>query len=373
MTRTKLSLLLAVSLLLLLGAPHSTHAQPGLRPKDPTAIRRAPPSIRASRSGVATGPVEPPARIANVRLEIEAPTTAGTWTMRVTNEDDVPVRIVADARLITLDVTPRSARKAEHCELPQDMRPADDLQRPLVLPPKRSYVESFEPRLYCFGERKLNALAPGAIVVAHLGWTDRGARALEVSSIDGVSPEIAPRPAIDAPPIALSDEPTATSVPTLPLSTEADLPRLSLQSPRAVDATSPNGLEIPVTLRNSGTRAAIVRFRPDTLGFDLVRDGVGEHCTWPVLSAAPMRELFTTVPPKGTVTLTVMLIAFCTGHALDQGGLLIVRPRLDTRKASGDSIGLRAFDGQVLATAPTLVRLHEGLSPAPLVRPRLAD
>jgi hypothetical protein len=86
-----------------------------------------------------------------------------------------------------------------------------------------------------------------------------------------------------------------------------------------------------------------------------------------------MRELFTTVPPKGTVTLTVMLIAFCTGHALDQGGLLIVRPRLDTRKASGDSIGLRAFDGQVLATAPTLVRLHEGLSPAPLVRPRLAD
>ena len=86
---------------------------------------------------------------ANVTLAIEASSPRGAWKMRVTNEGDVPVTIVADARLLALDVTPRSARKAVHCELPGEMRPQDDSTRPLVLPPKRAYVERFEPRLYC--------------------------------------------------------------------------------------------------------------------------------------------------------------------------------------------------------------------------------
>ena len=39
----------------------------------------------------------------NVTLEIEASSPRGPWRMRVTNQGDVPVTIVADARLLALD------------------------------------------------------------------------------------------------------------------------------------------------------------------------------------------------------------------------------------------------------------------------------
>ena len=46
------------------------------------------------------------------------------------------------------------------------MRPENgDLERPLVLPPGRSYSESFEARLYCFGAARGAALAPGSVIV----------------------------------------------------------------------------------------------------------------------------------------------------------------------------------------------------------------
>src|SRR6202044_1722510 len=120
------------------------------------------------------------------------------------------VRLVADARLLTFEVTPRSAAKALHCELPADMRPGDDMDRPLVLPPGRSYVERFEPRLYCFGKRLLDGLAQGAIVVGPLGWTGgkRFRPPFEVESIAGGEPELAPLKEIASPPIGLWDDPT---------------------------------------------------------------------------------------------------------------------------------------------------------------------
>ena len=101
----------------------------------------------------------------NVSLVLETPTVRGPWTMRLTNQGDVPVSVAADARLLTLEVTERSGHKPVRCELPADMRPADEAERALVLPPKRSYVESFEPRLYCFGVHETPALTPGATVV----------------------------------------------------------------------------------------------------------------------------------------------------------------------------------------------------------------
>jgi hypothetical protein len=292
----------------------------------------------------------------------------------MTNDGSVPVRVVADARLLGLDVTPRGARKAERCELPPDMRPGDDLDRGLVLPPGRAYVESFEPRLYCFG-KKLEALAPGAIVVAHLGWTKRGTSApFELSPIDGVEPQVAPRKALDAPPVALPDEPTPPVVPA-PVRQDAGLdePRLSLRSTAAVEAEAPNDIELAVTLSNEGTRPVIVRFRPEALAFDVTGPAGAEHCAWPKLPTAPIRELFTTLASKGTTTLNLMLAAYCSGHSLDQGGLLAVRAQLDTRNGSGQAVGLTTFDGVIQATAPTLVRLRRGLTPEPHVRPKVQE
>jgi hypothetical protein len=336
-------------------------------PAKQAAVARRKPPARTPASPVASAPAP------DVKLILDATTTRGPWTMRVTNEGDVPVRIVADARALWLEVTPRSARKPVRCELPEDMRPSDDLQEPLVLPPKRSYVETFEPRIYCFGQTKLDALAPGATVVAHLGWTGPAHKApFGVSPIDGVEPEVAPLKSIASAPIALPDEPTAEAAPA-PSAPGGDPypPKLTLTGATAIDAESPNGLEIPVALHNQGTRTVIVRFRPETLAFEVVGSGGVESCSWPTQPSSAMRELFDTIPPRASASLQVLLTAYCTGHALDQAGLVVVRPRVDTRNASGASVGLRTFDGEVIATAPTLVRLHHGLVTPPLRRPRL--
>jgi hypothetical protein len=316
--------------------------------------------------------VAPPA---NVTLAIEASTTRGPWKMRVTNEGDVPVTIVADARLLSLDVTPRSARKAEHCQLPDEMRPQDDLARPLVLPPKRSYSERFEPRLYCLDGRRLDALAPGAIVTATLGWSGHSSRPpLLVTPVEGLESRVLPSKSVTSLPIALPDEPTPSAVPSKDLGGAAMRGDavLALKTAAAIDAASPSDITIPVTLVNEGHRTAIVRFRPETLAFDVIGPRGANHCPWSVLPAAPTRDLFTTLGPSADTTLMIVLSAYCTVRTLDAPGLYVVRASLDTRKASGADIGIRSFDGQVIATSPTVLRIRRGSRIAePLTRPTL--
>jgi hypothetical protein len=327
----------------------------------------------------------------NVTLAIEASTPRGPWKMRVTNQGDVPVTIVADARLLALDVTPRSARKAEHCELPGEMRPEDDLSRPLVLPPKRSYAERFEPRLYCLDGSRLEALAPGAIVIATLGWAGHGTHPpVMVSPVEGLEAQVASSKSIRSAPIALPDEPTPSFTPqpegAVPASIKADAPAstkgdasasrrveadLVVQSATSVDAASSSDIAIPVTLTNKGHRAAIVRFRPETLGFDVVGPQGADHCSWSALPSAPTLDLFTTLGAGAQTSLTVLLSAYCSARVLARSGLYVVRASLDTRKAPGAEIGLRTFDGQVIATSPTVVRLRRGTEVETLTHPSL--
>jgi hypothetical protein len=303
-------------------------------------------------------------------LSISAPTTHGTWTMRVTNEGDEPVRIVADTRLLTLEVTPRGARAPVRCELPDDMRPSGDLDRVLVVPPGRSYTETFEPRLFCLSPGQLEALAPGAIVVARLGWRSGTSTSppFVASAVEGEDPGVAPLKSIGAPPIALPDEPTAWVAPGTHDGgpSDADPPKLTLTGPASVDAATPNEISIPLTLHNEGRHAVVVRFRPETLDFDVLRDGSLETCAWPAVPAAALREMFTTLAPGAGEPLDVILSSYCTtGHSLDEPGLIVVWPKLDTRDASGATLGMRTFNGQIVAAAPTIVRLHRGASVKP--------
>jgi hypothetical protein len=303
-----------------------------------------------------------------VKLSLEVPSAVGLWTMHLSNEGAVPVIVVADARLLRLDVTARGAARARKCELPSDMRPEDDLQRPLVLAPQHEYIERFDPRLFCLQGADLDALAPMSIVVAHLGWPGAGSSPpLELAAVDGVKPDVAPRKSLASEPISVPDEIDDSSEGERHAQDE---PKLVLSAGRAMDAESPNGLEIPVTLSNESGRAVVVRFRPETIAFDVVGPSGAQRCAWPALPAAPTRDLFTTLGPKATTTLDLELSAYCPTHAFDHEGLLIVRARLDTRTASGARIGIRAFDGVVVAKAPTLVRLHRGLAQPTLSRPQ---
>ena len=312
-------------------------------------------------------PLPPAGPPPSVKLVLDAPTPGGPWTLRVTNAGDVPVMLAADGRLLSLEVTPRGERKPVRCELPADMRPADDLDRSLVLPAGRAYSEIIQPRLYCFGERALDALAPGAIVVAHLGWPagSRGETHQVVWPIDGVQPALAALPVLTAPPVALPDEPTAMAAPV------GEPVSLRVSGPRTVDAATFGSLSVTVTLHNDGPRPVRVRFRPEDLAFEVSTSRGVEHCAWPMPPTAPMRELFSTLAPHGSASLNLLLEEYCNRRSFDQPGLVVVRPKLDTRKGGGAEIGLRTFDGQVIATSPTVVRLHQGTGKVRLARPQL--
>ncbi len=316
-------------------------------------------------------PAPPAGPRPQVSLTIDAPTLTGAWTMRVTNDGPVPLRLAADARLLSLTVTPRGEMHAVHCELPADMRPADALDRALVLPPGRSYAEAFEPRIYCFGERALRALSPQATVVARLGWPDdvHAEARQAVTPIDGVEPVVASAPGLVAAPIALHGDPTPVALDGTS-NAGSDRPRLTLTSTMAVDAPTLADLAVGVTLRNDGSHPVRVRFTPETLAFDLATARGVERCTWPTPVGAPMRELFDTLPPGGAASMTVMISDYCNRKSFEKPGLVVLRAQLDTRKASGQDIGLQTFDGQVIANEPTVVRLHRGTGSEHLHRPQ---
>jgi hypothetical protein len=194
----------------------------------------------------------------------------------------------------------------------------------------------------------------------------------EVWPVDGAEGTAARQHAISAPPIGLPDEPVPPGArPTTLSSSDDPAPRLSLASPDAVEAASLEDLNLPITLKNEASGPVTVRFRPDVVGFDVTTQGAFEHCVWPAAPGAPTREAFTTIPPSGSVQLTVTLPSYCGGRILDRSGLLWVRPWLDTRAASGASVGVRTFDGLVIASKGTLVRLQKGRLPTPLSVPRI--
>jgi hypothetical protein len=298
---------------------------------------------------------------AKVKLVLEPAKTRNEWTFRVVNLDRVPVRVVADARILTFDVTPLGARRAEHCALPSDMMPTDDLERAIVLPPNRTYSESFEPRLFCFSGRSAEALVADSIVVAHLGWTSKSPNGPHVlSPLDGVIPAVAPQARLDASPVSLPDDGLDAVSESSARDAEPDGARLSLEGPPTVDASSPDEIVIRLTLRNEGARAQNVRLRPDTLGFDVVRSSGTSQCPWPTLPAGPSRELFSTVSRGHPAHLDVLLGDFCVGHELDQPGLLVVWPWLDARAKEAPDLGFPTFSGTVSATKGVFVRLHRG-------------
>jgi hypothetical protein len=337
------------------------------------------PAFAAAAAPPDAGVRSPPAP--GVKLALTAPTTRGTWKLRVTNDGDVPVRIAADARTLTLDLTPRGTRTPVRCELPDDMRPeGGDLERPLVLPPGKSYSESFEARLYCFGETKGGALDPGAIVVARLGWAGKHPRSFEVLPIEGVEPRVAPVGALEAPPVVLPDEPTAMALTPAggrgdadTATAATDAPKMSATSGRWVDVDSFSGLEVPVTLRNDGAHAVVVAFRPEVLRFDVVGPDGADSCTWPVQPGAPTREKFSPLAPGGSTTVVATLPSYCDEHTFDRPGAYFVRARIDTSNTGGSTIGVKAFEGLVVAADPTVVRLHKGRAAPVLVRPKLDE
>ncbi len=365
------------------------------------ALAVAPPRHAAARGNArspeAAGPT-PPAP--SLTLTITAPAPGAPWTMRIANTGSVPLKVIADARLLSLDVTPppsatetpgtagrrtlalRAVARAVACVLPADMRPTRDDDRTLVVPPGRAYAEKFDPRIFCFGSRAAAALVPGATVVAHLGWPVPARRGrgpvritgpYAVAPIDGLEPAVAAAKEIVASPVIVGAPPALT-----PSAARAPRP-LALATPAFVDAERAADVSLSVTVANTSTQAQSFLFRPQTLAFDVTGPtGVGVtdpsptvRCVSDVEPGSNIREIFTTLAPRGRTSLGVLLRGFCPEKTFDQAGIYLVHAQLDTSNASGAAVGLHTFDGDVASDTSTALRIRREAMPFPSRRPAL--
>lgn len=354
-------------------------------------------SVSVAAAPAKTTPTPPPPVVApapppNVSIEVTAPSVKSMWRMHLVNNGDVPVRVTADVRLLALDVLAPGAPVAQtvRCILPGDMRPDNDVDRALVLPPHRSYGESFDPRLYCFGAHQTESLVPGATVVVRYGWTPpalavrRGTHAVTpppptppfaVSPLEGVEPAVAPLKDIVSTALVIPADPVTPNPPVHTAAggegTDPFPTKLSVTSPAHVDSWSDSELSVPITVRNLGARSVTLLSGPETVGFDVIGPAGVFRCAWPTRPPAPIRELFTTLRPRGADTVSVLLSSICPDATFDYAGLFILRPRLDTRGAGGAPIGLLTFDGEVIGTTTTVLRIQHGRKRLVLDRPRL--
>ncbi|AKT39280.1 hypothetical protein [Chondromyces crocatus] len=137
-----------------------------------------PASAQTASGGAGTKEKAPEPPPAPARLWLTAPTASGTWTMRLDNTGERPMRIAADERLLELeieltdvDARGRVTKKKVRCTVPTPLRPtAFPERRALLLAPGQSYVERLDPHLLCFG-KDAAALTGGAVVRAWLGWS----------------------------------------------------------------------------------------------------------------------------------------------------------------------------------------------------------
>jgi hypothetical protein len=245
----------------------------------------------------------------------------------------------------------------------------------VVLAPRKAYSEHFDPRLYCFGTKQLAALAAGSTVVARLGFAPpaRGVTPTApfiVAPIEQVEPVVAAAKEIaSAPWTLLAPAPPPAKPAPQSQPDEAYPTKLTISGPALLDVGRAFEVAYTVTVGNEGLRPVSFLFEPETVGFDLIGPQGPVQCGNTKHVGTTVRELFTTLPPKGKRSITVLLTSLCPGRSFDHPGLYIVRPRLDTRHASGESIGLRTFDGEIVGAEATVMRLHQGRNPQRLPRP----
>ncbi len=322
----------------------------------------------------------PPAPVApqnppRVALTLTAP-SPNAWKLRVENTGEVPLRLVADARLLSLEITPPTGKTVQ-CVLPADARPANDGgANALVFMPKAAFTATIDPRFYCLHQPEV--LVAGAKVVAHFGFTSAG-RIITApfvvspiaeggtSPVVGGDPPVSPAKEIVGAVITLDENASPKALPALAETPDAKLD-LAL-SPR-VDAGRPNELTATVSVTNTGTRASTFLFRLQTLGFDVIGPtGVATRCGGSGESAG-VREFFTTLAPKAKTSVSILPTAICPDRTFDRPGVYEVRPRLDTRQASGKSLGLHTFEDLVIGP-PSLVRIRQVRANGPLPNPTI--
>ena len=274
-----------------------------------------------------------------IRLRIIAPSPTGPWTLRIENEELRTLRIAADIRLLRFEIDPgEKSSKPVRCELPRPLRPdrfPED--RALYLAPGRAYVESFDPRLFCFGKKEAGALRGGAVVRTHYGWGSdpanmgRGSAFAVPSVVEGLShpPEVEPLRELKAPTLVLSHaEPEAVAEPSPtrpppeePAEFDENAPRLALTAEPFSEARDRLHASATLTATNVGHRSMKRWLHRRMFGFRVAGRGTVARCDPAPEKHATPPDLLRTLAPGASVTLSVLLEEVCPDYALERPGL----------------------------------------------------
>lgn len=372
---------------------------PVMPPSPPVVAPRATPAPVATAQSAATAPLpavrrrprspEPPAPPRpEVRLILDAPSPDGPWSFQLENTGAVPLRVLADARLLAFEIVPPAVETAAgstskprphrpvRCDLPADMRPRDYDERALVLPPGRSYLEKFDPRVFCFGAREAAALTTGASVIAKLVGSRESPA---IAPIEEVEPKVDGAREWTGAAVAIG---SASVPPATVRETPTVIAPLTLGTAAFEDYGVGWEAEIPTTVKDVSRQSVALLFRPETVEFDVTGPtGVGVtdpsptvRCKWPGQAPAPILETYTHLGPKQQASISILLSALCPDDTLARPGLYVVRARLETTGASGASVGVKTFTGEVFAANATHLRVRGWSRTAPPPsRPQLVE
>jgi hypothetical protein len=310
---------------------------------------------RPATADVAPKKPRPPAAAMTLHI---TPGALGTpWTLEITNVDSMPLRFVSDARLLSLDVRRAPVegkpppRAATHCALPSELRPTDD-DKARVLLPNVTFVETFDPRLYCFDTHDAAALVPGAEVTARLGWSSTAASPPFIADqIEGGEPRSGVKELL-AEPVTVPDELPAPDV------GPANAHGLVVSSSARIDSENGRQLAMSVTVENTTSRTVRLMLRPETVSFEVASPRGVRECVWGRGPGAVIAEVLTSIAPHGKASTEVLLTSLCPDGTLDKAGLYTVRAGIDTRHTSGKAIGIETFEGRVGAEKTSLVRIR---------------
>lgn len=331
-------------------------------------------------------------------LTVAPGTGGGPWKIKVLNTGEVPVRIAADARLLSLEVTPPAGSAAEtalrkkgakagdpvvaKCELPADARAATDEGRELVVPGKRSFTLSFDPMFYCFGAKERGALVNGASVKARFGFPAPAPKTVKGKVQPETSPFVAApvgaavgkvrsMKAIESAAVALTEDVKAVPASASSGTGTATGTGLEVSTAETLDVARGVEISVTVTLTNTSDHAITSLFRPEMIRFSVSGPVGTVSCGNTRLVASPIRELFGTIPVKGKTSVSLLVTSICGFDTFDEAGVYRVTPTFDSSGASGQSIRLKSWDGEATAKSPLLLRIRTSKRLRTTARPSL--
>lgn len=314
------------------------------------------------------------------------------WQVNVTNQSLQPLRVATDPRLLSFTARVPGRTNTVACEVPKSLQPQGRHTETEVLAPGETYEFGIDPRMYCFESGDQTILVPGTFLVPSYGWEEATRtrwswgrkyeeRLEQHHPFAGqfVGPEAEP-PAevakrqglkrVSGEGFALRSEYEGWAKTRLPSHELGDEPQEGMKLSISHGSDAPNARDISVTVRleNLSPETQRVYFRRDLVSFIVEGpDGETECDATAAELRAPDSQAFTTLRPGKAESFTTQLLEFCPAQSFQRPGFYYVRAVLPGTEP--DEYGqIDVFTGELAASAPRPIRLHEAELPYVLRR-----